>query len=49
MSNLILYAKPRAVKQPKSERYSGTFPITVLPYFQGFLPGLTLPVFKGQK
>ena len=45
MSNLILYAKRHTVKQPKSGRYSGTFPITVLLYFQGFLPSLTLPVF----
>ena len=48
MSNLILFAKPPTVEHPKSERFSDTFPITVLPSFQGFLPDLTIPVLKGQ-
>ena len=46
MSDLILCAKASTAKQPKSERFSGTLPTTVLAYSQGFLPGLTLPVSR---
>ena len=42
MSDLILCAKSSTAEQPKSERFSGTLPFSVLPSFQGFLPGLTL-------
>ena len=53
MSDLILCAKASTAKQPNSDRFSGTrfllISTTVLASFQGFLPGLTLPFFKGQK
>ena len=48
MSDLILYAKPSTARQPKSERFSGTLPTTVLAYFREFYLASHFP-FQGPK